>query len=98
MKRKLYKSLFRYLYRVEAKLERANLGEFMKLIQNPMRLIFLNFLGGLARGFGIAIGLTIIAGLFLVLLTGLAKLNLPIIGRYIADLVRIVQQQLRMYS
>jgi hypothetical protein len=98
MKRQLYKSLFRYLYKVESQLERANLAEFMSLIQNPVRLILLNFLSGLARGFGIAIGLTIIASLFLVLLSNLANLNLPIIGKYIADLVRIVQTQLRMYS
>jgi hypothetical protein len=79
-------------------LERANLAEFMKLIQNPVRLIFLNFLAGLARGFGIAVGLTIIASLFIVFLTRLASLNLPIIGRFIADLVRIVNEQLRIYS
>lgn len=79
-------------------MERANLAQFMELVQNPVRLIFLNFLSGLARGFGIAIGLTIIASLFLVLLTRLASLNLPVIGKYIADLVRIVNQQLRLYS
>ncbi len=74
------------------------MAQFMDLVQNPVRLIFLNFLGGLARGFGIAIGLTIIASLFLVLLTRLASLNLPVIGKYIADLVRIVNQQLKLYS
>lgn len=79
-------------------MERANLAEFMQLVQNPVRLIFLNFLSGLARGFGIAIGLTIIASLFLVFLSRLASLNLPIIGKFIAELVRIVNQQLRLYS
>ena len=98
MNRRLAKSLFKKLRAVDRKLERANLAEFMKLVQNPLRLIFLNFLSGLARGFGIAIGLTIIASLFIVLLTELAKLNLPIIGKYIADLVRIVNQQLKLYS
>jgi hypothetical protein len=92
------KALFKKLTVVESKLERANLGEFMKLLENPLRLILLNFLSGLARGFGIAIGLTIIASIFLVLLGRLASLNLPVIGQYIADLVRIVNQQLRLYS
>lgn len=45
-------------------MERANLAGFMQLLQKPARLIFLNLLGGLARGFGIAIGLTIVASLF----------------------------------
>lgn len=98
LKRRQAQAVFKKIIEVEHKLERANLAEFMDLVQNPVRLIFLNFLGGLARGFGIAIGLTIIASLFLVLLTRLASLNLPVIGRYIADLVRIVNQQLRLYS
>lgn len=97
MRTKMYRSLFKNIVRLEQKLERANLAEFMALLQNPTRLLFLNFLSGLARGFGIAIGVTVIASLFLVLLTNLANLNLPIIGRYIADLVKIVQQQLRVY-
>jgi hypothetical protein len=92
------KALFKKLYEVEWKLERANVADLMELLQNPVRLIFLNFLSGLARGFGIAIGLTIVASLFIVLLTRLANLNLPIIGQYIAELVRIVNLQLRKYT
>jgi hypothetical protein len=96
--RRLAKSLFNKLNEVEWKLERANLAEFMQLLQRPVRLIYLNFIGGLARGFGIAIGLTIIAGLFLLFLTKLAGMNLPVIGKFIADLVRIVNFHLRIYS
>ena len=98
LKRKQARALFQKLTELEAKLERANLADLVQLLQNPVRLIFLNFLAGLARGFGIAIGLTIIASLFLVILTRLASLNLPVIGKYIADLMRIVNQQLRLYS
>jgi Domain of unknown function (DUF5665) len=96
--RKQANSLFKKLREVEKKLERANLVEFMQLLQNPTRLIFLNFLGGLARGFGIAIGLTIIASIFIILLSRLATLNLPVIGKYIADLVKIVNEHLKVYS
>lgn len=92
------KGLFRKLQEVELKLERSNLYEFMKLVQNPVRLIFLNFLSGLARGFGIAVGLTIVASLFIMLLTRLARLNLPVIGEFVADLVRIVNDSLRRFS
>jgi hypothetical protein len=98
IKRRQANAVFKKLYDVERKLERANLAGFMELLQKPARLIFLNFLGGLARGFGIAIGLTIIASLFLIFLSRLATLNLPIIGEYIAELVKIVNQHLRLYS
>ena len=96
--RRQAKALFKKMTEVERKLERANLIEFMQLLQRPTRLIFLNFLGGLARGFGIAVGLTIIASLFILFLTRLASLNLPVIGAYVAKLVKIVNYHLRMYS
>jgi hypothetical protein len=96
--RKQANAILKKMTEVERKLERANLAEFMQLLQRPVRLIFLNFLGGLARGFGIAIGLTIIASLFILFLTRLASLNLPVIGAYIAELVKIVNNHLKLYS
>jgi hypothetical protein len=98
IKRRQAVSIYKKLRDVEIKLERANFAEFMQLVQNPVRLIFLNFISGLARGFGIAIGLTIVASLFGIFLSRLASLNLPIIGKFIAELVRIVNLNLRFYS
>lgn len=76
-------------------LHRSQLAAIAELMQNPVRIVLLNFLAGLARGFGIALGLTLITGAFLLLLTRLANLNLPVIGKYIADLVRIVNAHLQ---
>lgn len=87
--------LLRQLAAFNHLLRRNQIAAIAELIQNPIRILFLNFLAGLARGFGIAIGLTLIAGAFLVLLTRLANLNLPLIGKYIADIVRIVNTQLQ---
>lgn len=75
-------------------LERGNFIEFMQLLQSPGRLLWTNFLAGVARGFGIAVGFSAIGALFIYLLGLLAGLNLPVIGEFIANLVRIVQQQL----
>ncbi|MGQ9778812.1 MAG: DUF5665 domain-containing protein [Bacillota bacterium] len=61
----------------------------------PTRLLWWNFLGGLARGFGIAVGLTIVTSIFLTFLGHLAALNLPVIGRFVAEIVRLVQLHLR---
>lgn len=75
-------------------LERMRLAEYIELFNQPWRLMWLNFLAGLARGVGIAIGGTILAAAVLVLLSRLAILNLPIIGNFVAEIVRIVQNQL----
>ncbi|MGE5558730.1 MAG: DUF5665 domain-containing protein [Bacillota bacterium] len=75
-------------------LERSNIREYVQLLQRPWKLVYLNFIAGLARGFGVAIGLTIIASIFLMFLSYLANLNLPLIGTFIAKIVRIVNKQL----
>lgn len=80
-------------------LEKSRIREYTDLVQNPKKLIWVNFLGGVAKGVGLAIGLTVITGTLLYFLQMLGALNLPIIGDYIADIVRIVQRQLdtKMY-
>jgi hypothetical protein len=75
-------------------LERMHLAEYIQLFNRPWRLMWLNFLAGLARGVGIAIGGTILAALLLLILSKLAILNLPVIGDFIAELVKLVQQQM----
>ncbi len=74
--------------------ERVNFGAYVLLLQKPWRLIYLNFIGGLARGIGIGLGFTLLAALLIVIMQQLAVLNIPLIGSYIADVVRIVQAQL----
>ena len=74
--------------------ERVNFGAYVQLLQKPKQLIWLNFIGGLARGVGIGLGFTLLAALLVVIMQQLSVLNLPVIGAYIADIVRIVQAQL----
>ncbi|WP_051662918.1 DUF5665 domain-containing protein [Alicyclobacillus macrosporangiidus] len=75
-------------------LERVNFGAYADLLQRPWRLAWLNWVGGVFRGLGIGIGFTIVAGVVLMILDALTMLNLPIVGKYIAELVRIVQAEL----
>ena len=75
-------------------LEKFNLAEYMNLLNNPRRFMMVNFLGGIFRGLGFAVGMTILAALVLYILQWLVLLNLPIIGDFIAELVRIVIQHL----
>ncbi len=75
-------------------MERFNLAEYINMLNNPRRYLFINFMGGLARGFGIALGFTILGALALWVMQRLVVLNLPVIGDFIAELVAIVQKQL----
>jgi hypothetical protein len=88
--------IFKRIERIAVYMEKLNFGDYVQLLQRPHRIIYLNFLGGLARGVGIGIGFTVLATILLYLLQKLAVYNLPYIGRFIADLVRIVQAHLYM--
>lgn len=71
-------------------LEKFNIAEYVAMLNNPRRYLMVNFVGGLVRGFGIALGMTILGAFVLYILQRLVVLNLPLIGDFIAELVRIV--------
>jgi len=82
------------LARVAVQMEKMRIGEYVALLQNTRRLFFVNFISGLARGVGMAIGFSILGAILIYLLTRLSVINLPIIGDFVAEIVRIVQTQL----
>jgi hypothetical protein len=75
-------------------LEKAKLGDYVAIMTKPKTLLLTNFIGGLARGFGMAIGFTILGALVLYILRQAVFLNIPFIGGFIAEIVKIVQDHL----
>lgn len=73
------------------KIEKMKLAEYVKLLDNPWRLMYINFIAGLAKGFGIAVGFTILGAVVIYFMRILVMLNLPLIGNFIAEIVRMVQ-------
>lgn len=74
-------------------LEALRIAEYVQLFERPLRWIFLNFIAGLARGLGIAIGATLIFAVMLEFLRRLIMLNIPGIGSFIAEIIRIVEDK-----
>ena len=72
-------------------LESLRIAEYMDLLERPAKLILINFIAGLAKGLGIAIGATVIFAILLSFLQSLILLNLPGIGNLIAEIVHIVE-------
>ena len=75
-------------------LEKAKIEDYVDLTHNWKKLLINNFLGGLARGVGMAIGFSLLSALILYILRYLVLLNLPVIGRFISEVVRIVQNNI----
>ena len=58
------------------------------------RRFVLDLASGMARGIGFSIGFTVLGALLLYVLQHIALANLPIIGKFLAELVRIVESNL----
>lgn len=90
----LLKVLEERVARLAAGMEKMKLAEYVNLLDNPWRLMYVNFIAGLARGVGIAVGFTILGAVLLYFLRMLVMLNLPWIGGIIAEIVQMVQLKL----
>lgn len=73
-------------------LEKMRLAEYIAYLNRPGRLLWFNFLVGLARGLGTALGAGLLAGIAYFLLKRIVVLNLPVIGGLIAELSKYVNQ------
>jgi hypothetical protein len=65
-------------------LKAGGLADFMAYVQSPWRIIWSNFLVGVFRGLGLAIGATLVLGTLLWLLA-LAR-HIPMVGEFASDL------------
>lgn len=88
-------SLSERLEKLTFAMEKMNLAEYTALLQNPWRLLWVNFMAGSARGLGLGVGFAILTAVLLYILRGLMTANLPYISDFIATIVRLVDQNLR---
>ncbi len=80
--------------RVLASLERMNFEEYLRYVGNRRRQFFVNFLAGMARGLGAAVGFSILGAAVIVLLQQLVTENIPLIGGFLARVVRVVLERI----
>jgi len=63
--------------------EAAGVVDYLEYLQSGKRIMWVNFKAGIAKGFGITIGMTVVLGVFVWLLTMLV--DLPIVGEYFGE-------------
>ncbi len=86
-----WRKLNRNVDKLNRKLEEKNIEEIVYLLGDRKEIFRRNFWAGVSRGVGIGIGVTIITAILIIFLKKIVTLNIPIIGRYIADIVDIVE-------
>lgn len=79
---------------INEKIDKSRIVEISYIIGNKKEIIKRNLLAGISRGIGIGIGITLISSAIVYLLQKIIKLNIPVLGEYIADIVAIVKGNL----
>lgn len=70
--------------------EAAGVVEYLQYLQSGKRIMWTNFKAGIAKGFGITIGMTVVLGIFIWILTKLV--SLPFVGEYFEEAERYVNE------
>jgi len=90
----LLQSLDSKIGKLASSMQRARIDEYTSMLRRPWRFFWFNFVVGIFRGFGMALGFTVIFAIiiyiFSKLLTGMV--GLPVIGQFIAELMEFVKQ------
>lgn len=76
------------------RIQSINIAEYIELVRSPRKMLFINFISGLARGLGVAIGATVLGAIFLIILFRLAQTNIPLIAEFVAKIIKIVETYL----
>jgi len=63
--------------------EAGGVVEYLEYLQSGRRIMWINFKAGVARGLGVTVGMTVVVGLIVWVLTMLV--GIPLIGQYFAD-------------
>lgn len=87
--------VLRRLEHLAQRLEMMHLEAYLRYVHDWRRRLFFDFLSGIARGIGFSVGFTVLGALLLYILRNIALSNLPVIGRFLAELVQIVETNLR---
>ena len=94
LNRFLIKKLNKNLEKINNILEKDNISDLILLLGSKKQIFIRNLLAGITRGIGIGIGVTIVTALIVIFLQKLVRLNLPIIGDYLVDIINIVNSKI----
>lgn len=71
-------------------LQKSHIEDISYFLGSKKRMFWMNFWGGIFRGFGIGIGFTIVTAIVIIILQKIVMLNIPVIGEYLSDIVDFI--------
>ena len=91
IRKKKVSSLNNSIEKLSDALQKGNIEDLTYLLSSKKEIIIRNFLAGIFRGVGIGIGVTVITAILIMILNKIVALNIPVIGKYVTDIVEIVE-------
>ena len=95
--RKIMERLRQTMERLANHMESMRIAEYVEIIKNPRRFLWVNFTLGLVRGIGIFIGMAILGAILVSIGIFILKqmVTLPVIGeKVIAPIVDLINEHL----
>ena len=92
IKKSKFEKLMKNIDHLNEVLTRNQVIDLVEILGDRKKLLVRNFFSGIAKGVGLGIGVTVITAILVILLQKIVKLNIPIIGEYITDIVEIVEK------
>ena len=80
------------LEKIATKIEAIRLGEYIATMNKPLKIIWVNLLGGISRGVGLTLGATLVVVVLFKVLTMVVRWDLPYISNVVGDLLATVSQ------
>lgn len=92
LKKKKVNILNNSIEKLSNALEKGNIEDLIYILGSKKEIIVRNFIAGIFRGIGIGIGVTLITAILIVVLNKIVALNIPLIGKYVTDIIEIVEK------
>lgn len=96
IRRELTESEKKDLERLIVAIESSGLDEFMEYIRSPWKMLWPNFVAGVARGIGALIGAALVIAIIGWVLTQM--ISLPLIGAKLEPYVTEIQEEITKYT
>lgn len=76
-------------------MERLRLTEYMRYVNDWRRVLWVNFLSGIARGFGFAVGFTLLSAMALVALERFSLRSIPGLEAFFDEVLLLLKNNLK---
>ncbi|MDR0339845.1 MAG: DUF5665 domain-containing protein [Desulfovibrio sp.] len=77
----------KHLKQLAKYLDSSGIAEYVQLTRKPGKLLWLNFIAGIARGLGFTIGTTLVLAVVYKILSRVISMNIPYITEMLRELI-----------